>query len=153
MHQEKLEMKTKVSSFITANIYHIKIEMEENMGGKKRKQKKEGKFCNCVSDLQGNDNATNDGSWGSGLGCAANQLCDTGQDTAHIWPLRSPEVLVQPPSKQTHSTNSSTHRHLLSMSCSDIFTPITFRETHGRVENCDRSHLLSCRKIVSSQCP
>lgn len=41
MHQEKLEMKTKVSSFITANICHIKIQMEENVGageGNKRKR-------------------------------------------------------------------------------------------------------------------
>lgn len=34
MPQEKLEMKTKVSSFTAANIYHIKIQTEENVGKK-----------------------------------------------------------------------------------------------------------------------
>lgn len=43
--REKLEMKTKASSFITANIYHIKPQMEENMGNKTNKETKERGKC------------------------------------------------------------------------------------------------------------
>lgn len=93
MLQDKLEMKTKVSSFITTNIYSIKIQMEKNMWEKiSKKSKERGKFLQlCLG--------------ANGLVLA---LPLTGCVTlAKTLPISDPrfQVWVQPQSKQTHLTN------------------------------------------------